>query len=145
MKYFVFIAALCSACLLAQPSRASDRLSAAEKRRAARKKRRKLEQKTLEAKGALIPDKSLRRIDSEAEGKAGKISDQKTDHGRLEQSLAKAFRGLFKLKREKVVKKDLTALAEAAERKARAEEVAQRRRNRLSRKRKIDLTFFFNW
>ena len=85
------------------------------------------------------------RLISEIVGTSGRIGDQKAADRRLERSLARRFRKLFKARKGKLGEKDLTAATEAEEQRARARAAAEQRAWRRRRSRSIDLLFFFNW
>ena len=146
MKVLAFLTASVAVFLLTAPCGAGERMSARERRKKVREKARKVEQKAVEAKSLseILRDKA--RLVTESEGKAGKIRDRKLKPSRLEENLARRMRELYKLGKEKLSKeKNLAVLAEAEERKAKAEQAAQNRRNRLETKRKIDVTILLDW
>ena len=130
----------------AVPCRAADAETPSEKRREARKEHRKVKQKAEETANIAKTFKDDTRIPPETETVAAKISDGKVPSRRLEASRAQRFRDLFKLTEEKLLKeKDLRAITEAEEQRARAREEAQQKEQALKKKRKIDLTIFFDW
>jgi len=128
------------------PCRAADADTPAEKRREARKVHRKVKQKSEEAANIAKTFRDNTKIPPEAEAVAAKINDGGVPSRRLEASRARRFRELFKLTEEKLLKeKDLRAITEAEERRARAREETQQNEQALKHKRKIDLTIFFDW
>ena len=127
---------------LAAPCAAGDRVSRREKRRAARKARRKAEE---EKPSITVSQKATLRLDIAALGHGGKIVSHKLAPPRLHEGLASRLRALQKVTEDKLIKRNLLAVTEAAERKARAEEEAWNRRRRFRKQRKADLTLFFDW
>ena len=126
--------------------RADGPLNSREMRRERRKSRRKTVQKVQEARTIAETQRTQARLAAAAEGVSGKLEDRKLKSSRLDYNLAKRFRWLFKLEKEKLGKeRTLRAATEAEERRARAREAARRREWLLRRKRKIDLTTLFDW
>lgn len=131
---------------LLSPCQAADRLGQRERRRKARKQARRARQKVVEVDTIRQMFRDEMKLVPETEGQAGKIKDQKPPSSRLEYNLAVRIRKLFKLTQQKLGKRrDLLAQTMAAERKARAEEAARMKERHLRKKRKVDLTVFFDW
>lgn len=146
MKIFPLLVVCVAFSFGLSPSDAGERVDARVKKQKARKKARKSKQKVVEARNIGAVAKDERRLTPDTEGKSGRVTDQKMRVSRLGHGLAKKLRDAFKLAKEKLGKqKDLLAQTEAAERKARAEERARRARNRLHKKRKVDLTVILDW
>jgi len=146
MKIIAVLGVCLASFFLLSPCHGAERLSQREKRRKARKQARKSRRKVVEAQSMREMFKDHLRLVPETEGKAGKIRDQKPPLPRLEYNLAVRMRKLFKLTQEKLGKKrDLLAQTAAAERRAKAEEDARMKAQRLRKKRKVDLTVFFDW
>lgn len=137
----------CAAILIGlSPCYGAERLDARMKRQEARKKVRKAEQKDVEAQSIGAMAREERRLTPDTEGKAGRVNDQKAPASRLDDNLARRMRDIFKLAKEKIgEQKDLLAETEATERRARAEERARLARQRVTKKRKVDLTVLLDW
>lgn len=146
MKIIALLGVCLASFFLLSPCHGAERLSQREKRSKARKGARKARQKVVEVDTIRQMFKDEMKLVPETEGKAGKITDQKPPPPRLEYNLAVRMRKLFKLTQEKLGKeKDLLAQTVAAERRAKAEEDARMKAQRLREKRKVDLTVFFDW
>ena len=132
----------------AVPGLGADRLRGADKARAEREKARKAERTTDEP---VVDTEQIgpgqlesTRIGGAPEGKWGKITDQKADYLLPEHDIAGAYRKEMKVEREKVGAKDLTAVTEEEERRARAR--AARQQARAARvRRNVIISLFFDW
>ena len=146
MRLVCLAIALAVGLTAAVPCRAADAETPSDKRREARKEHRKVEQKAEETANVAKTFKDETKIPPEEEAVAAKIEDGKVPARRLEESRAQRFRELFKLTEEKLLKeKDLRAITEAEEQRARAREEAQQKAQADKHKRKVDLTIFFDW
>jgi len=129
----------------AAPASGADRLSERERRREVRKRRRKVKQKVVEAKSIGEMARDTTRLEPKVDGVSGKVTGRKLEGERLARNLAVRVRELFKLAQEKLEgQRTLRAEIEAEERRAKKLE-KQRQEQRLRRKRKVDLTIFFDW
>ena len=122
-----------------------ERLSGREQRRVARKRARKARQKVVEAQPLTSEFRDTTRLTPRTEGKSGRIDDTKMTDRRLDDNLARQLRQSRKAEKGKVGETDLTAVTEEEERRAREREEARKKRIGLQKKRKVDLTIFFDW
>ena len=125
---------------------AGEPVSPRETRREARAKERKADEQARGSSAAGALDRDAQRLDEPGVGKVAKSEGDKVRPDRLDDGLARRVRESEKLVGEKLGRmRDLEALAEAEESRARAEKEAREKEGAERQKRKIDLTVFWDW